>query len=90
VLLHVNLVLWEGLVQILLECLEADGVAVLVLAIVVTMFLQTIVCKVHIVILIVKGVGVTTCSQIPLLIIVELRLMRGECPHPDVELPPLE
>jgi hypothetical protein len=39
VLLDVNLVLREGLIQILLECLEADGVAILVLAIVVTMFL---------------------------------------------------
>jgi hypothetical protein len=39
VLLDVNLVLGEGLIQILLECLEADGVAIFVLAIVVTMFL---------------------------------------------------
>lgn len=39
VLLYVNLVLREGLIQILLECLEADGVAILVFAIVIAMFL---------------------------------------------------
>jgi hypothetical protein len=39
VLLDVNLVLRESLIQILLEGFEADGVAILMLAIVVTMFL---------------------------------------------------
>lgn len=39
VLLDVYLVLREGLIQILLECFEADGVAILVLTIVVTVLL---------------------------------------------------
>jgi hypothetical protein len=88
--LDIQLILRECLVKILLEHFETHGITVFMLAIVLAMFLKTVVGKMNIIVFVIQRVRVATCSQVAFLVIIELLLVRGECPHADVELPPLE
>jgi hypothetical protein len=74
-LLYVQFVLWELFIEILLESLEPDGIPIFVFAIVLSVLLKTVVCQMHIVILIIEGVGVRTRAKITFPIHVKLLFM---------------
>jgi len=90
VLLKIQLVLRKCLIQILLKSFEAYCVSILVLPVVITIFLQTVVSQVHIVVLVVEGVVVRASPQISLIVTVKLILVRCESPHSYVELSSLK
>jgi hypothetical protein len=89
-LLHVQLMLWIYLIQILLKSFKSHSVAVLVFPVILPVLLQTVVRKMHIVVLVAEGVIVRAGAQVALVVAVELHLVGGHRPHTYVELATLK
>jgi len=70
-----NIQWWEGQVQVPLELVEGELVALLELFVIVRMLLIAVVGQMHKFVLVVKRVGVGTCPHVTILVKVELILM---------------
>jgi hypothetical protein len=89
-LLHTQTILREALIEVFLEGLEPDGVAVLMDAIVVTVFLETVVSEVHVVVAVGEVVVVGGGSQVAVPVHIDVVFAGEEGPDADVEFAAME
>lgn len=89
-LLHIQLILWKVFIEVPLEFVESDGVAVLMDAVLVAEFLKTVVCQVHVVVAVRQVVSVRGSTQVAVPIHEDFVFASEEGPHTDVELASFE
>ena len=87
---EIDAVVREDLVKVLLKRLERQGVAFFKDPVVVTELLQAVVGQVDVVVSCVGVVLAARGPQVPVLVVEQVVLARGDGPDPDVELPALE
>lgn len=85
--LNVDAVLCEILIQVFLQILEAKCVAIFKLAVCVTIYLQTLVCQVHVVVFVAQVVLGGTSTQIPRVVNINLVIVCDQSPNTNVKLP---
>jgi hypothetical protein len=90
VFIHIKFILWELLIQVLLECFESYSVAILMLSIVISILLQTVISQVHIVVLVRQRVVITWSPDITLFINVKVIFACENWPDPYIKFPAFE
>jgi hypothetical protein len=73
--LNVKLVLRKHFIKIFLEGLESNSVSLFMLSVVVAIFLQAVICKMHIVVFVIQRVFITASSQVAFSVHIKLLFM---------------